>query len=587
MRLRPEHELRAIWRSVTRHCFRDGGFIWGDPRSGDSVSDAEQLLCVLAPATELPALIVDRPVSTDRETLDALRLLGPAAEVPMRLAWAMHEYLTRWRDEHGDPVFSGGRYLPAAPGLDTVTGYAVSLRLCLAAIGFCKVLHSTHPDDELPRIGQLASVRLTAAMIGLLRCFTLYVYDEDSPQGRRLRALICQDGRAESAVLAELARELLEVRVGVADAMVGIVDGSADIAGTSRMFELGWTWGVTTGAPRVETLPSLDGQPVGIAEGRPDLELTLIAVEAIGELFSQRTRLLALLDDEQQRLSRALQLRFDLTTAYWARLATFGEHRWPLERGPWTATDGTTGDHHTVAVAGLTATNLGLRRGSQDVRLGYLLRVCADIARRQGIVRPPLADPPLARPQPGSGLVPAPSPVRDGLTRRVGDVLPSLFAVVLYAAGLTENGPLRRQYEDLADVLWEHVAPADDPAPHWHDRLRVVDGLVRAANVAAGGTVPAAMPLALVHQMLADADELSESIAARSAADPAVPHAPARQEPDGWRPLQARLARARRLADRQPGTAVALLTRVLVELADLADDPPPDASTGSDTQSEP
>jgi hypothetical protein len=45
--------------------------------------------------------------------------------------------------------------------------------------------------------------------------------------------------------------------------------------------------------------------------------------------------------------------------------------------------------------------------------------------------------------------------------------------------------------------------------------------------------------------------------------------------------LQTQLARARRLADRQPGTAVALLTQVLVELADLADNPENTNLTGT------
>jgi hypothetical protein len=517
MRLRPEDELRTIWRGVTRYCFRDGGFIWGDPAAADSVSDAEQLLCILAPATELPALLVDRPDRTDPANLAALEHLGPPAEVPMRLVRAMHEYLTRWRDEHGNPVFSGGRYLPAAPGLDLLAGYAVSLRFCLAAIGFCKVLHQTHPDDELLRVGELASTRLTAAMIGLLRCFTLCTFDEDAPEGRRLRALIHQDGRAQPAVLAEFAYQVREMRIGVGEMTIGVADGPWDLADTNRMFELGWTWGVTVGAAPVETAPPPPAQPAGIAGTRPDLDLTLVTVDAMSSLYSERTRLLALLDEEQQRLSRALQLRFDLTVTFWTRVAMFGEHRWPLERGPWAATDGTTGDHHTVAVAGLTATGLGNRRGSQDVQLGYLLRVCADIARRHGVVRPPAAESPLEWPRPAAEFVPAPSPARDDLARRVGSVLPGLFAVVLQAAGYTDNGPLQRQYEDLADVLWERVTPADDPAPDWPDLLRIVDGLIRAASVAEGGTVPAAAPLALVHQMLADADELSETIIARAA----------------------------------------------------------------------
>ncbi|MDR7277151.1 SCO2524 family protein [Catenuloplanes atrovinosus] len=557
MRLRPEDEIRAIWRTVTRHCFRDGGFIWGDPRTGDSVNDAEQLLCILAPATELPSMLVDRPDATDPANLAALQLLGAPDEVPIRLARTMHEYLLRWRDERGDPVFSGGRYLPAAPGADLLDGYVISVRFSLAAIGFCKVLHSVRPDTLLPQIIRLASMRLTAAMVGLLRSFSVHFFDEESPAGHRLRALVHQQGRSEPAVLAELTHALQEIRVGVFDMLIGVNFTAESLASAPAMFDMGWTWGVISDAPQVETLPVTARQPAGIARDHPDPGLTLLAVEAITGLFSQRTRLLTLLDEEQNRLSRALQLRYDLARNYWSNVATFGDHRWPLERGPWTATDGSTGDRHTVAVAGLTAHNLRGRRGSPDVPLAYLLRACADIGRRHGVVRPPLDGPPAVRPRAGAELVPAPSPHRDDLVRGVGTVLPDLFAVLLHAAGLTDNGPLRRQYEDLADVLWEHVAPGAHLAPDWRHLLRVTDGLTHAVLVSDGGTVPFAAPLALAHQLMTEADELAAAIA----------------DDSGHRSrLQARLDHARRLTDRQPGTAVALLTQVILELVSLNPD---------------
>ena len=45
-------------------------------------------------------------------------------------------------------------------------------------------------------------------------------------------------------------------------------------------------------------------------------------MDGIQDLFSERTRILGLLDEEQQRLAQALQLRSDLTRQFWSRIAT-------------------------------------------------------------------------------------------------------------------------------------------------------------------------------------------------------------------------------------------------------------------------
>ena len=71
---------------------------------------------------------------------------------------------------------------------------------------------------------------------------------------------------------------------------------------------------------------ALDGalQREGHALDAPYLYFTVVALDGIADLFSARTRLLGLLDEEQQRLARALQIRWELTQAYWAAIASFG-----------------------------------------------------------------------------------------------------------------------------------------------------------------------------------------------------------------------------------------------------------------------
>ncbi|MFD0664423.1 hypothetical protein [Thermocatellispora tengchongensis] len=84
----------------------------------------------------------------------------------------------------------------------------------------------------------------------------------------------------------------------------------------------------------METDLDVGPQPEGSAPNLPFLYFTVIALTSIADLFSERTRVLGLLDDDQQQLANALQRRWDLTQAYWARIAMFGRGRWPLEDIP-------------------------------------------------------------------------------------------------------------------------------------------------------------------------------------------------------------------------------------------------------------
>lgn len=188
MRLQPRREILNIWREVTRYSFRDGAFVWaGGPGAGDSVSDAEQLLCILLPATELPALRVDLPDQTANDVGEALSLIGDVISLPRRLIRSLTEYMTRYTDGDG-PTFPGGRYLtstdPEVSALDVLESYALGVRLSLAALGFARVYRTTLSRNELieetATLEDLASHRLTCAMIGLLRCFAIHGFYDNS-----------------------------------------------------------------------------------------------------------------------------------------------------------------------------------------------------------------------------------------------------------------------------------------------------------------------------------------------------------------------------------------------------------------------
>src|SRR5439155_11833866 len=123
------------------------------------------------------------------------------------------------------------------------------------------------------------------------------------------------------------------VRASLRDAVVGIDQDQLNI-GENLLFECGWSWGVVRDAPTVDTTEPVGKQPEGVAVAEPYLHFTVIALDGIVDLFSDRTRVLGLLNPEQQRLAQALQLRWDISVNYWSQIARFGSGRWPLEDIP-------------------------------------------------------------------------------------------------------------------------------------------------------------------------------------------------------------------------------------------------------------
>lgn len=569
VRIQPRQQILDIWREVARFSFRNGAFIWaGGPAADDSVGDAQQLLSILLPATDLPGLRLDVPDRTEDDAIEALGTVGDRFSLPRRLVRAMTEYMTRYSDDDG-PTFRAGRYLlPTGPRLsrsDVLESCALSVRLCLAALGFSRVYRANllREDlrDETLRLEELASYRLTCAMVGLLRCFAVHGFRDDSAQGENLRRTIAQEHRAEPAVLAEFERAMADVRAGLQEVRIAVLDDAR--LGPDLRFECGWSWGLIAGSSPVE----VDGRPApgreGVAAARPDPYFSWIALDAVEALYSERTRLLGLLDEDQQRLARALQLRLDLTRTYWARLATFGDHRWPLERMPWRTLSGEESDHHSLAVAATTAAVFGSTPGNTDIPFSHLTRVFARLARRHGIVRPPRCDG-----ADGIRLIagqPVPVPLHDSgttATYRVAGFAPLLFNALVRARGAAHHEQLRGDLDDLADLVWEHMAgTATGPAPagprrfgdggnpDWHNLLCVVDGLTRAMTIADSATAWARSPLGFVHQLLAAADEAADTLT-----------------PDDRDGVASRLDRARRLVDDQPARAAALLYQVLAEL---------------------
>ena len=251
-------------------------------------------------------------------------------------------------------------------------------------------------------------------------------------------------------------------------------------------------------------------QPAGVAEARPYLYFTVVALDGIQDLFSERTRILGLLDEEQQRLARALQLRWDLTRQFWAKIATFGGSRWPLEDLPWRTTDGSESDYYSLLLTSIVIEGAGSEQLA-DVDVERIGRLLEELANRGRITRRPMADDPaIDLHVPGMRLrLVGSEKVAEGprLQWTVSSFSVLVLKRLLRVAQLIDDNATRIRYLDLADQIWRHVerrridgAEArglwDQPTqafagtpfaavrmPSWYHTERVMEALVAAANV--------------------------------------------------------------------------------------------------------
>ena len=69
--------------------------------------------------------------------------------------------------------------------------------------------------QEVDELEKLCSQRLTAAMVGLLRSFTVNTFDPTDPPGQTLCAMINQRGVATEILVRDLLEDLAEIRAGL------------------------------------------------------------------------------------------------------------------------------------------------------------------------------------------------------------------------------------------------------------------------------------------------------------------------------------------------------------------------------------
>lgn len=604
MRMQPRQQLLEVWRATARSSAKNGKWIWGGRDGANSISDAEQLLCLMTPATTVESFKLDQPNATEEHVAAALRNLGDPMEIPQRLVRVLTEYMERYTDTDGTPVFSGDTYFRTAgpeeeptaaqTALDVVDSFAMSVTLTLATIGFLRVFRSELRREDIRRevdkLEALASKRLSAAMIGLLRSFTVYVFDADSREGRALVRTANQTGLPPRQVVERLRRALRQVSATLREVTIG--SGAAqvpDLDNPNRLFECGWSWGIAKDAPVVDVVDDVGVQRDGVAQAAPYLYFTVVALDGIAALFSERTRILGLLNEEQQRLARALQIRWDLTQQYWSTIASFDAVRWPLEDIPWRTNDELESDYFSLLVTAVTVQDLINRRAS-DTELSRVGRVLEELANRGRITRRPLgSDPALEMHAPGVRFDLLGSDDQGGpqLSWVVSDFSPLLLKRTIQIAGLVRDPDLRGRLLAQADLIWDHLerrrlksgpghALWDDPSgvfskvdtlgdqPSWYYTERVVECLVTAANLVSRPPLRSEVLTELAGELINEADHLfdRELLGGAGEAGPALRNS--------LQTARASLRRARDVLSDRPGTAFVLASDVLRELEQLA-----------------
>ncbi|MGK5679760.1 SCO2524 family protein [Actinoplanes sp. URMC 104] len=603
MRVQPRQQLLDIWEAVAKSSWSDGEWIPGGRFGSNSIADAEQLLCLLLPATQVETFGLDRPDQTDDRMVDALRKLGTATDIPRVLTRVLNDYFERYT-EKGAPIFAGGGYYeiadtgedpaPEHTMLPIVDSYALSITLSLATLGFIRVYRRsvTRGDvrSQIDRLEAAASLRLSAAMVGLLRSFSVNVFAVDSDEGIRLCTTVNQSGLPRRSVVAQLHTELRQTIASFREVLIGSGQTS-DLELPDRLFECGWSWSVVHDAPEIETSEKIGEQPAGVGEDKPYLYFTVIALNAVEALFSERTRVLGLLNEEQQRLARALQLRSDLTRTYWATVATFGGgERWPLENIPWQTNDGEQSDYFTLQVTSLAVKGLAQVRGS-DSELARVGRVLATLAERARITSRPIEDDPNIRLHyPGVQLTLGGSERSadgKGDLPKLAWSVPEFSALLLLRsvniASLISDPVERTRLLDLGDQVWDHLYrrraqggryaglwdyPATvypdltfpDSGPSWYYTERVVESLVAVANVLDQPPTRNEVLGRYAVDLLREAQQIYD----RELLNGGLEAGP--QLRDVLRLVNITLSRAREILSERPGTAAALAIDVLRQL---------------------
>ncbi|MEV0436173.1 SCO2524 family protein [Nocardia sp. NPDC050413] len=606
MRIRPRRQLLDLWRAHLRTSFREGAWVWGGRDGRNSVSDAEQLMCLLYPSSELANFALDPDsIAAAADVATVMAVLGEDIHVCAALVTKLEEFFAAYTDAEDEPIFPGGSYFrdagfgqPTAAQceLEVVDSYSMSLSLCIASLRFLRGIErylehevrreARRLNERVKALIPQVSTRLTAAMVGLIRSFVMDTPLFSSPPGQEILNLVNQTGAPVREVIADFSAALGPIRVQAeTDVRSGHPEG-LDLRDDNRAFECGWTWGVGRGVgPRAEVTARIATQP-GYAVTKPYLYFTLVALDGIKDLYSQRTSEPDLFEPHQVVLVESLKRRAELAQKYWSTISRFGTGRWPLEDLPWRTSDGKQSDYYSLAVTAFLIQDLLEKESTTDLdRTAAVLRQLAERGRITS--RPIPEDPADLLHHPGLLLTLKGSEDVDGgpvLGYHVSDYTTLLLKRSLQAARLAREVPTRVELLDLAESalahmearaitsgcsagLWDDLGgngDTADPAPSWFLTERMMECLVVAHNTFDRPPLaaPSMRTAALIKISEADHLFVQETLQVSDAVD-----SPRYKE---LAAIEESLARANALMSKRPNTAEALAYDALRRLDALA-----------------
>ncbi|PJM95259.1 hypothetical protein [Streptomyces sp. CB01373] len=248
---------------------------------------------------------------------------------------------------------------------------------------------------------------------------------------------------------------------------------------------------------------------------------------SIQDLFSERPLTFDLLTREQQRLAEVLRLRWEITQRNWSGIVRFGDVG-PLEDSLWR----TTGQSMESVYFSLPAVSIPfhdlLRRRATDEDLTRTVAVKERLAERSRIS-----------------------------SRMTEDDT----AIVLHAPGVRLVLQDAGRWDDVQAVYPN--APATERPPSWSFTERVVECMVADPRLCGRPPLHSIELVGSVSSLPSDATHLlgKELLEPTSGPDTSLSLAPLS--------VEAGLARAREVLNRQPGTTMELILRVLAELDSL------------------
>ncbi|KMS68199.1 hypothetical protein ACM01_40025 [Streptomyces viridochromogenes] len=606
MQIKPRQHLLDIWQAVARHSFTGGEWDWGEWGGRSSVADAERLLCLLYPATEMPAFRLDDPDTTEEDVQQALRKAGSRLDIPAHLVTAVAEFMRTHTGEDKRPTFAGGYYFRTRHEteqateeqrrLGVVDSFSMSITLCLATLGFLKVYENkTRRSDireAIVELRQATSNRLTAAMVSLLRSFVVNVFDPDASQGRTLCELLGQGRLSQRQVLSKFQYRFRPLRAALVESIYLGIDVQEGLKDENQFFECGWAWSMVKDAPEVETCEPIGPQPEGVADPVPHLYFTVVALDGIQDLFSDRTLTLGLLNTEQQKLAEALRLRWELTQQYWSRVARFDDIRWPLEDIPWRTTgQKLESEYFSLSVAAILVHDLMCRRATDD-DLTRTVGVMERLAERGRITSRMTRDDPMVHELHNVGVtLPLQGSERIGppLQWSMNDFSAQLLKRTIQLCALSRNlashDRLLRLADDIFDHLWGRRIRDGEGAGLW-DNVHAVypEAEIHKRPLPVSWSITERVTEVMVqaHEMYRqppirslELTELARALISESAhllGNEQMEPAPTDNGRHGMRlrDMEVKLRRARAVVDEQPGTAYALTLDVLGQLDSLA-----------------